>query len=249
MPKYDVLIPFHEKDLPILPHCIASVKQNALGAETIYIVSEKQPEIDNLEDIVWIPESKIPFSKADVASYIGSTWRVGWYFQQLIKLYAFRYLPTMSRYILVLDADVIIKKPISFFSEEDHILFATGDEHTEPYFVHMQNLIPGLTKQIPDKSGICHHIMMRREHIEDILSRIEKIHVESAWKAILRIVAPKDYEGSGMSDYEIYFNYCLKNYPHYYKIRPLLIENISTFGEMSKSKADMVALHSWARLL
>lgn len=249
MAKYDVLIPFHEKDLPILPYCIASVKQNAVGAQTIFIVSENRPELDDDEEFIWIPESQLPFSKEDVASYIHSNTRIGWYFQQLLKLYAFRYLPTTSNHILVIDSDVILKKPIPFFSEQDEILLAFTDENTEEYFEHMNRLLPGLTKQFSDKSGICHHFMLKREHVESLLEKIESEHNETAWKVFLRLVDPRNYNTSGMSEYEILFNYCLHNFPSSYKIRPLLIDNLSTFGEFNQSSADMVALHAWARTL
>lgn len=244
---YDVLIPFHEKDLPILPYCVASVKQNAVGAQTIFIVSEKKPGID--ENFIWIPESQLPFSKDDVASYIHSNWRTGWYLQQLVKLYGYRYLPTKSDHLLILDSDVIIKKPVRFFSDSGEIFFGYSTEHNEPYFVHMSNLIPGLMKQIPEFSGICHHIMTRRDHMEEILSKIEDIHNEPAWRAMLRLVKSEDFDKSGMADYEIYFNYCLQNHKKFYKLRELIVDNLCNFGEFNQSKADMVALHAWARSL
>lgn len=249
MAKYDVLIPFHEKDLPILSYCIASVKQNAVGAQTIFIVSEKRPDIDDSDDCIWIPEAHLPFSKEDVSSYIHSETRIGWYYQQLLKLFAFHYLPTKLNHLLILDSDVILKKQVSFFSEEGHIYLASSEEHTEAYFTHMSRLLPGLTKQISDTSGICHHFMLKREHVEYLLETIVKIHNDSAWKVMLRLVDPEDYNKSGMSEYEILFNFCLRNYPNEYRVRPLQIDNLSTFGEFNQSKADMVALHAWARTL
>jgi hypothetical protein len=245
-PTYDVLIPFHEKDMPILSYCIASIKQNAIGAQTIFIVSEKNPEV---EGAVWISESSLPFSKEKVGEIIQCPERVGWYFQQLIKLYAYRFLPTQKNHILFMDSDTIMKKPVRFFNHEGRICFGYSDENTEPYYVHMRKVIPGLEKQIADTSGICHHMLTRRDHMGELLKTIEKVHGKEAWRALLELVEEADWSKSGMSEYELYFNYCLQNYPSFYAIRPLKVENLSNFGEFARSDADMVALHAWARAL
>jgi hypothetical protein len=54
-----------------------------------------------------------------------------------------------------------------------------------------------------------------------------------------------DHPGSGMSEYEILFNYFLKFFPDKYILRPLIIDNLSALGEINASSADMVAIHSW----
>ena len=38
--------------------------------------------------------------------------------------------------------------------EEGRCLYSTGSENHTPYFEHMKKLIPGLDRQIPEKSGI-----------------------------------------------------------------------------------------------
>jgi hypothetical protein len=242
MPSYDVCIPFHPKDLMILEYCIPSIRQHLPGAKNIYVVSKENP---NLDDAQWIPESCYPFTLEDVGTIIKDKNRVGWYFQQLLKLYCYRVLPSQSNNILILDSDVIIKKPIEFFNEEK-ILLAISPEDHKPYFTHMEKVLPGLTKQT-EHSGIVHHIMTNRYHMEEILSKMEEIHREPAWKALLLCVDPKDYPQSGMADYEIYFNYCLKYHPEKYQIRILPFGNFYNFSEFINHDVYLGALHAWMR--
>ena len=245
-PTYDVLIVFHEKDLPILPYCVASVKQHAVGAETIYVVSEKNPDV---EGVVWIDESTAPFTKSQVGETIQYPPRVGWYYQQLLKLYGYRYLPTQKRHLLFLDSDTIFKKRITFFNHEGKICFGFTDENITPYYVHMGRLIPGLTKQKPEYSGICHHMLTRRDHMEEILKTVEQTHGKEAWRAMLELVEEEDWPKSGMAEYEIYFNFCLQRHGDMYALRPLRLENLGNFGEFARSDADIVSLHEYARIL
>lgn len=242
MPSYDICIPFHPKDKLILEYCIPSIRQNLPEAQTIYVVSAEDPDV---EGCVWIPETAYPFTKEDVGNIITHPPRVGWYLQQLLKLYCYRAIPSTADYILILDSDVIIKEYISFF-EENTILFAISPEDTPAYFIHLEKLIPGLTKQVP-YSGIVHHIMTKRTHMEHILSSIETLHGMPAWKAMLLLVDPEDYGKSGMADYEIYFNYCLKYFSEDYKIREISFANCANFEDFVRQKVSLVALHAWMR--
>lgn len=242
--SFDVLIPYHEKDSSILPFCVQSVQQYAKGAKTIYVVSLNDPEI---EGVTWFSESRLPFTKDDVARYITCPNRVGWYYQQLIKLCLYNYLPTDTN-VLILDSDVILRKPITFFTEDGRICLAPNDEYHVPYFTHMAKLIPGLTKVTP-YSGVSHHMMTCREHVQALLTHIEKIHGRPAWIALLELVDSEHHSGSGMSEYEILFNYCLMLFPDKYILRRLIMDNLSSLSEINASTADMVAIHSWSDYL
>jgi hypothetical protein len=239
--SYDVLIPYHEKDGSILPFCVQSIKEYAKGAATIYVVSAEDPDI---EGVTWFPESRLPFTKDDVARFITCTKRIGWYYQQLIKLYLYDYLPTAAANVLLLDSDVILRKPITFFTSDNRICLAPNDEYNLPYFTHMNKLIPGLIKITP-YSGVSHHMMTTREHLHKLLSHVERIHGRPAWIVFLEFVDPVYHDGSGMSEYEILFNYCLTNFPEAYVLRPLIIDNLSALSQINASTADMVAIHSW----
>ncbi len=212
-------------------------------AKTIYVVSKDRPEE---EDIVWIPESAYPFRKEDVAQIITGNTRIGWYYQQLLKMYLYKVLPTESDYVLILDSDVMIKDPISFF-EEGKVLLSISTEETPAYYSHMERVLPGLQKQT-EFSGIVHHMMTKRKHMSEILDRIEKEHEGPAWKTLLRLVDPEDHTRSGMSEYEIYFNYCLQYHSDEYAIRLLKFANCTSFRELEQKKdAALVALHAWSR--
>ena len=88
-------------------------------------------------------------------------------------------------------------------------------------------------------------MMTSREHLQHFLTPIERLHGRPAWIALLEIVDVTDHAGSGMSEYEILFNYYLTYFPNNYILRPLIIDNLSALSEINRSSADMVAIHSW----
>jgi hypothetical protein len=237
---YDVVIPYHNKDASILPFAIQGVRLYAQGAQKIYVVSATDPEV---EEAIWIPEDTLPIIKDDVSPYIHESSRVGWYYQQLLKLYAFVYLKTPHSHLLICDADLVLRKPIQFF-KNGQICLALSDEYHEPYFTHMSRVLPELRRLI-SFSGVCHHMMMSREHTHELLTQIESRHGKPAWIVCLEQVDPTYHAGSGMSEYEIYFNYCLLHHADDYCVRPLVIDTFHKIQESSQSTADMVVIHAW----
>jgi hypothetical protein len=243
MPSYDVFICYHPKDEMTLPHCVQTIRMHLVDAKTIYVISKEKPDED---DIVWIPESAYPFTKEDVAQIITEEKRVGWYYQQLLKMYLYKVLPPESEYVLIVDSDVMIREPIAFF-QEGKVLLSISTEETLSYYIHMERVLPGLQKQT-EFSGITHHMMTKREDMLEILDKIESIHEGPAWKTLLRLVNPEDYKSSGMSEYEIYFNYCLKYHSDRYTYRLLKFANCFSFRELGlKKDVALVALHAWMR--
>ena len=92
--QFDAVVPYHDKDALILPYCLEGLRKNTRGLRKIYIVSKEEPE--DVEDFTWIPESSFPFSFKDIAKFIHSTNnRHGWYYQQLLKFYAFKVIPDL----------------------------------------------------------------------------------------------------------------------------------------------------------
>jgi hypothetical protein len=87
--------------------------------------------------------------------------------------------------------------------------------------------------------------MTRRDHLIAFINHVERVHRKPAWIAMLELVDSANHEGSGMSEYEILFNYCLSYFPDDYVMRPLIIDNFGALNEINTSAADMVAIHSW----
>ena len=67
------------------------------------------------------------------------------------------------------------------------------------------------------KSGICHHMIFETKYINELIYKIEKNHNDKFYNIFLQLVTHKKI--SGVSEYEIYFNYILKNYGDKIKIR------------------------------
>lgn len=183
----------------------------------------------------------------DVINLHGHTNNNGWYFQQLLKLYAGRVIPNLTNYYLVLDADVFILKPIIFFNLDNHkSLYNYGQQYHQSYFEHMAKLHPSLVKISPDKSGICHHMIFKTSYLTELFKLVRNQLHEPFWQTFLKAVEPELYDGSGSSEYEIYFNFLLKYHKDDIELRQLKWRD-SFKMPLPEEDYDYVAIHHYHR--
>jgi len=98
-----VLIPLGPRDSDIIHHQLEYTRKNIVGLRTIYVVS-CVTSLDLGPGVVVVDEAAFPFSLQDVEQFLHTPSRNGWYLQQLIKLYAWKAIPTLSPRYLVVDA-------------------------------------------------------------------------------------------------------------------------------------------------
>ncbi len=253
----DVVVLSCEKDLETLEYCLKGIKENVIPKpRRIIVISEKKLT----ENAQWFDEKQFPFSKSDVSKEllyddpekivqhtVGG--RVGWYYQQLLKLYAYKVIPGIADNVLIVDSDTVFLKPVQILNKYNTGLYATGKEKHQPYFIHMNKLIPGLKRVFPKYSGIVHHMLFQKEVLDDLFSTIENQHQCSAWKAMCHLVDSKSLYKSGFSEYEIYFNFLFSKKSNV-QIKPLKWRNINSLSllpECQKEKYDFVSCHDYLR--
>lgn len=237
----DVVIPTTHKDLITLELCIQGIKENCQNIGRVIVVSSERFTL-NAE---WFDEKNYPFSKEEVGFYLcqcdetlsrqyvnRKSSRVGWYYQQLLKLYAPFVIPNLSSNVLILDSDTIFLNPVNFINASHAGIYNVGDEYCAEYFQHMRSLTGGLVKKIyPDYSGICHHMLFQKPVLEDLFQIVENLHKKEFWKAFCACV--QRINGSGASEYELYFNFVIPR-SNKIEIRKLKWCNIQTIGMMHK---------------
>ena len=129
-------------------------------------------------------------------------------FQQLLKM-AYCFKCNREGY-LVWDADTIPLHEIPFYDEQTGITtFHMKSEFVQDYFTNLKTILD-VDKQV-DKSFISEHMYFDSEIMKEIIGRIanRSISGETWWEKIV-LAMPC---GNGVSEYEIYGNYVLKNYP------------------------------------
>ena len=134
---FDVVICVGPKDEGLIKKQLKYTKPNIVGYRNIYLISKS----GNLQikDTVDICEEKFPFSLKSEELFGRFGDRKGWYFQQLLKLYAGSVIPGILGNYLVIDADTFFLKPTRFFDGRIP-LYNYGTENHEPYFHHMKKL-------------------------------------------------------------------------------------------------------------
>jgi hypothetical protein len=242
MSFFDIVIPVGPNDKDIINLQLQYTKQNIIGYRNIYLISYDCKL--NIPGCITIPETIFPFSLSTIALIHTPQPRNGWYLQQLLKLYAGIVIPNILEKYLVIDSDTFFLKPTTFI-ENNKCLYNYGSEYHLPYFEHMSNLDNTLIKQIPDKSGICHHMIFETKYILEIINKIENTHNDTFYNVFLKLVSPKDISYSGASEYEIYFNYILAYHRDKIAIRSLTWENCSSLPETTKY--DYVSIHWYRR--
>jgi hypothetical protein len=215
----DVVIPCAPKDLRTLEKCIQGIRDNGKNVRRIIVISKERLT----ESAEWFSEDAFPFTKKDLAVEIfrgdvaaASAFlyqpdtRIGWIFQQFLKFYAPFVIPEISSNVLILDADVVFLNPVQFMTKEGGPCFVPSTEpYHAPYFSHAARLLKGLRRVHEQHSGIAHHMLFQKPILEDLFDLIVQEHGVEPWKALCRATDLQDITFSGLSEYEIYFNFTL----------------------------------------
>lgn len=253
----DVVIVSHPKDKKTLDDCIKGIKENCWRIRRVIVVSSKKLT----HQAEWFSEKDFPFTLEEVALEItrgdkkkGQTFirtkerGPGWYFQQLLKLYSPFIIPDISSNVLVIDADTIFLNTTDFLNTKGGGLFCVDyKDINKNYFLHASRLIPGYRRVYPQFYSICHHMLFQKPILENLFQVVEKGHGGIPfWKAFCRAV---DLHYPGASEYEIYFNFALRNSKQV-QIRELKWGNSAHLDEMAFFKEagyHFVSFHTYIR--
>ena len=237
---FDIVIPLGPNDIELIKKQLEYTKKNIIGYRNIYIIYVD--ESLQLDGCITIPENIFPFSIETVSNLHGKLERNGWYLQQLLKLYAGLVIPDILDKYLVIDADTFFLKPTVFY-KDGKCLYNHGQEYHQPYFQHMQRMHPDLRRMDTYKSGICHHMMFETKYIVELFYHVESRYNDIFYNIFLNNVT--DYSGSGASEYEMYFNFMLKNYPREIIVRKLNWCNSNKL--LLDSEFDYISYHWYIR--
>lgn len=227
---FDIVVCHGPNDDKLLDLNLFYNSKNIVGKRNIYVITHN-PNLSRTDCIV-IHESTFPFTVQDVEKY-SSPKRYGWYLQQLLKLYAHT-IPNISENYLVIDCDTLFLKPTTFF-ENDLICFNYANEYHPPYFEHLERMSSTLKKQV-QQSGICHHMMFTTTFLKEMFHRISQEYNTKHntnyefWEIMLVCIDPSHKNGSGFSEYEMYFNYMILHHRDKIKLRPLQWDNSNTIN-------------------
>lgn len=240
--NFDIVIPIGPNEKDIIQEQIKYTKKNIIGYRNIYLIS--YDHLIQVDGCITIDEKIFPFTIKTVEKFHGKLDRNGWYLQQLLKLYTGKIIPGILNKYLVIDSDTFFLKPTNFI-ENNICLYNFDKQYNIPYFEHMKKLDKELVRVDKNMSGICHHMIFETKYVNKLISKIEKKHNDVFYNIFLKLVDDNHKNGSGASEYEIYFNYMLKNYPNKIKIRELKWETLKKI-ETNKN-LDYVSCHWYLR--
>jgi hypothetical protein len=242
---FDLVVCVGPNDNNIVDQVIPYMKKNVIGYRNIYLICSN-PNI-SIPYTITIDEKIFPFSKEDVSSIFGKNDRNGWYLQQLLKLYAGNVVPGILKRYLIIDCDTHFLKPTRFITDDGKHIFTTGTEYHKPYFLHMNKLHYSLEK-IHNLSGISHHGFFHTDRVNEMIKMVEDCFENKTpfWKIFLNMVDINEIEGSGASEYELYFTYMYLYHPNDIFIRQLNWENLTNLHNSSRNN-DFVSIHWFSR--
>lgn len=245
MNLFDIVIPVGPNDADVIERQLTFTKQNIIGYRNIYLICY-DPTI-TFEGCITIDEQIFPFSKdtIHILNPTIKTSRIGWYLQQLLKLYSGTVIPDILDRYLAIDSDTFFLKPTTFV-ENNKCLYSFGSEYNPSYFTHMASLHELFVKKFPDISGICHHMIFETAYVTELISMVETKHNKVFHEVFIESVTVNTYPYSGASEYELYFNYIVENHADKIKIRELRTSNVSNAG-FKDLDYDHVSYHYYMR--
>jgi len=250
----DIVIPVHKKDLQILEYCIDAAKKKIVGARRIIIIS-KERYTNNAE---WFDEALFPFSFSLVADYVGC--HAGWYFQQLLKMYAPLVIPNISENVMILDSDTVFFRRVKMIDEKGRPFYNISKDTNvkrkdfdQRVAKHVGVLLPDIAiEKLPQEfqkiSGISHNMIFNGEVMRDLFSRVEK-H-DGSGEPFYKIFLKHADNQHSVSEYQIYFNFLLIFYREKIRIRKLRYKNTADINIRKyrrRLKYHYCSFHSYLR--
>lgn len=210
----DIVIPLGENDIDTIQRCINSCKTYIKNSGQIYVISYDEYLV--LEGCTVIPEFMIEETNHILKR---DEDRNKWYAQQLMKLYAFTKIPTLTDDYLVVDADTIFCKPIEFISEEGKYYFQTGKIYKDlfSYFPHMNAMHPSLKDA--GYNFIHHQMIFNKNRLQELFQIVGDYHKKPFWRVFLENI--KYYYYNGASEYQIYATFMYTHHPDKMLLRNL----------------------------
>ena len=250
---YDTVLCAHADDSIIAPLAINSI-DHFLPSRKIFLITKsevfeeiKKKTRPNIQ-LYFLDEDELleglSLNRIDtiLSNRTGTEFRGNWYYQQFLKM-AVSQLPEIADHYLIWDSDTILMRPLTFFDEEDHILFNPKTEHHQPYFDFLQDLL-GLEKQV-NHSFIDQHLMINKVFMQELIQAIrEKAPGNNSWYwMILQSVREENLRNHGFSEFETYGNFVVSRYPGVYRPRAIKTGRggTSTFG-LHPSRFDFFRL-------
>jgi hypothetical protein len=223
--QIDIIINVGPNDISILKDQIKYTKKNVKNYRNIYLISY-DPNL-YIDGCITVSETQFPFTMSQVEQTLGKNHRNGWYFQQLLKMYAGKVIDGLLERFVCIDADTFFVKPIEFINPKTNKPFyCYSKENHQPYFDHMKRLHPTFSRMDPDKSGICHHMVFEKRYLQAIIETVETYHGKPFHSVFLESVDKTQVTMSGASEFEIYFNFMLRYHPAEIELRLLIWEDI-----------------------
>ena len=243
---FDIIICVGPNDFNIINQNIDFTKKNIIGFRNIYLICS-DPTI-NIEGTITIDETIFPFTKKTLIEMLGQDKNIGWYLQQLLKIYAGNIIQGILKNYLIIDTDCHFLKPTKFITDDGKFILTTGDEYHKEYFEHMNKLHPSL-KKYHHLSGICHHCLFNNDRVNNLIKMVEDYHKKSFYtifiEQILELIIKTGEAGSHCSEYEIYFNFMFHYFPNQIEIRSLQWKNTANLN--LNCDDDFQAVHWYMR--
>lgn len=259
--KIDVVIPVAPKDYAKLSSCVRNILNHSLTPiHRIYIVSEDDSALSELSvgtSLIHVKDSDFPFTKRDIETVFAEKncfySHSSWYYQQLLKFYIYRVIPGLLPHTLILDSDYSFIRDIKFLTDDGKLILSSGypfkwllntrkypESVTHIHADFSQKLLPGWSPANVF-SGMQHHMMFRKDIINEILLLAENKHKREFWKAFIENVEVTKWNAA--SEYVICYHYMLNNHNNKVATRHLKACDI-----IYDSKAENDALEKAAEL-
>ena len=236
----DVVIPLGPNDVPIVQKSIDSCRKYIQEIRNIYVISFDRSI--QLNDCIVVEE----FFRDEVNSILPDPNRNKWYLQQLIKLYAHIYISELSDDYLVIDADTIFHKEMSYRLDGRYwfqIERRPDQDDLETYYTHAKKVHPSLVSPFPGHFFIHHQMIFNRQHLLDLFDLVESHHNNEPFWLVFCNEIGDEYYNNGASEYEIYAIFMCIYFPRKLLLRSLPYEQLLLLNEEVDKSSYWVNYH------
>ncbi|KAK7253242.1 hypothetical protein SO694_00001173 [Aureococcus anophagefferens] len=252
----DVVIPTVTKDYPTLGECVTSIFRYVADVRFVWLVSKERPPLADLAAahaarVRWVDEATGPATLKEASRHVGTKrpgqsprgvekdyGRLGWLYQQCIKLEASKWCgEALSRRHLIVDSDIVFFRRVTMVEDGVALLSWQPEYKHGPYFEHLDKITGGRVRRVDERmSGVAHHMVFDEACLDGLRAVVRTATGSPLWRAFLEYaVVPEGGDIAAGSEYELYFNYALAEFPKTHRARALRMRDNSGVFDLDPS--------------